>query len=119
AALVFIPSAVVASTTGHVWVALISLGLWFMCGGAFYSSQQTFLSSADPSQRASVAAWSNSMLSGGGAVGTTTLGFVAAGSASFAAITAAFGLAALVAAALLLTHRRAGAAAEAIRTIPV
>jgi predicted MFS family arabinose efflux permease len=111
AALLFIPSAVVASTTGQMWVALISLGLWFMCGGAFYSSQQTFLSSADPSQRASVAAWSNSMLYGGSAIGTTVLGFVVAGSASFATITAAFGVAAFISAALLLTKRRAGVVA--------
>lgn len=118
AALLFIPSAVVASTTGQVWVALTSVGLWFMCGGAFYSSQQTFLSSADPSQRASVVAWSNSMMNVGVAVGTTALGFVVAGSASFAAITGAFGLAALTAAALLLiTNCRAGAAAQPISRI--
>jgi predicted MFS family arabinose efflux permease len=116
AALLLIPSAVVASTTGQVWVALVSLGLWFMCGGAFYSSQQTFFSSADPSQRASVVAWNNSMLYAGAAVGTTALSFVVAGSASFAAITGAFGLASLTAAALLLiTNCRAGAAVQTIR----
>jgi predicted MFS family arabinose efflux permease len=112
AALLFIPSTIVASTAGQVWVALTALGLWCMCGGAFYSSQQTFLSSADPSQRASVVAWNNSMLSMGAAVGATALGFVVAGSVSFAAITGAFGLAALAVAALLLfTNCRAEAAA--------
>jgi predicted MFS family arabinose efflux permease len=115
AALLLIPSAVVASTTGQVWVALMSLGLWFMCGGAFYSSQQTFFSSADPSQRASVVAWNNSMLSTGAAAGTTALGFVVAGSVSFATITGAFGLAALtVAALLLITNCRAEAAVQTI-----
>jgi predicted MFS family arabinose efflux permease len=102
AALLFIPSAVVATTTGQVWVALTSLGLWCMCGAAFYSSQQTFLSSADPSQRASVVAWNNSMMHVGIAVGTTALGFVVAGSASFATITGTLGLAAAGVAALLL-----------------
>jgi predicted MFS family arabinose efflux permease len=111
AALFFIPCAVVAGTTGHLWVALISLGLWFTFGGAFYTSQQTFLSSADPSQRASVVAWNNSMMNAGIAVGTTALGFVAAGSAWFATVTGALGLAAVAAAALLLITTRRGAAA--------
>jgi predicted MFS family arabinose efflux permease len=102
AALLFIPSAVIASTTGHLGIALTSLGLWFLCGGAFYSSQQTFLSSADPSQRATVVAWNTSMMNAGTAVGTTALGFVVAGGASFATVTGAFGLTALIAAALLL-----------------
>jgi predicted MFS family arabinose efflux permease len=116
AALLFIPSAVVATTTGHLWVALTSLGLWYMFGWAFYASQQTFLSSADPSQRATVVAWNNSMMNAGTAIGTTALGFVAAGSASFATITGAFGLATLVAAALLLITKRSGRAAA--HTIP-
>jgi hypothetical protein len=116
AALLFILCAVVAATTGHVWVALASLGLWCMCGGAFHSSQQAFLSSADPSQRATVIAWNNSMVNAGIAAGTTALGFVAAGSLAFATITGALGLAALTAAALLLiTNSRAGAAALTIR----
>jgi predicted MFS family arabinose efflux permease len=102
AALLLIPSATVASTTGEVWVALTSLGLWFMCGGAFYASQQMFFSSAAPNQRASVVAWNNSMLYAGAAVGTTALGFVIAGSAPFATITGAFALAAAAASAVLL-----------------
>jgi predicted MFS family arabinose efflux permease len=116
AVLLFIPSAVVASTSNHVGVALISLALWFTCGGAFYSSQQTFLSSADPSQRASVVAWNNSMMHTGAAVGTMALGFMVAGSASFATLTGAFGVAALTALALLLiTNYRAQAAVRTIR----
>jgi predicted MFS family arabinose efflux permease len=115
AALLFIPCAVIASTCGQVWVALALLGLWCICGGAFYSSQLTFLSSADPSQRATVIAWNNSMLYAGTAVGTTALGFVVAGSVSFATITAALGLAALTAAALLLLNNcRAGVMAQTI-----
>jgi predicted MFS family arabinose efflux permease len=101
-ALLFIPCTAVATTTGQLWIALTSLGLWFMFGGAFYSCQQTFLSSADPSQRATVVAWNNSMFYAGIAVGTTTLGFVVADSVSFATVTGAIGLAALTAATLLL-----------------
>jgi predicted MFS family arabinose efflux permease len=104
AALLFIPSTVVVSTTGHMWVALTLLGLWFICAGAFFSSQQTYLLSVDPGQRASVVAWNNSMLNAGTAVGTTALGFVVAGSVSFATITGAFGLTALTATAWLLTR---------------
>jgi predicted MFS family arabinose efflux permease len=114
-ALLIVPSAMVASTTSQLWVALTSLGLWGIVGGAFYSSQQTFLSSADPSQRATVVAWNNSMFYVGIAVGTTALGFVAAGSVSFSAIIGALGLAALAAAVLLLiTHSRARVAAQVI-----
>jgi predicted MFS family arabinose efflux permease len=112
AALMLIPFAVVAGATGQRWVALMSLGLWFMYAGAFSSSQQMFFSSADPSQRASVVAWNNSVTNAGAAAGTTALGFVVAGSVSFAIITGALGLAALAATALLLiTNRRAAAAA--------
>jgi predicted MFS family arabinose efflux permease len=115
AVLLFILAAMVACTAGDVGVALMSLGLWFMCGGGFYSTQQTFLSSADPSQRASVVGWNNSMVHAGTAVGTTVLGCVVAGSAPFATIAGAFGLAALTAAVLLLiTNRRAAATARAI-----
>jgi predicted MFS family arabinose efflux permease len=113
AALLFIPCAVVATTTGHLWVALTALGLWFMFGGAFLSSQQTFLSSADPSQRATVVAWNNSMMNAGTAVGTTALGFVVAGSATFAAVAGALGLAAAAAAALPLIAK-----ARASSTVP-
>jgi len=79
-----------------------------MCGAAFSSSQQTFLATADPSQRATIVAWNNAMLHVGAAVGTTALGFVVAGSASFAAVIGAFGLAALIAAVLLLITNSAG-----------
>jgi predicted MFS family arabinose efflux permease len=106
AALLFIPSTVVASTTGHMWVALTLLGLWFISAGTFFSSQQTFLLCADPGQRASVVAWNNSMLNAGTAAGTAALSFVVAGSVSFATITGAFGVAALTATALLLTRIR-------------
>lgn len=116
AALLFIPCAAVATTTGQVWTALVSLGLWFICGGAFYSSQQTFLSCADPSQRASVVAWNSSMMSTGTAVGATALGFVVTGGTLFAMVTGAFGLAALSAAALLLiTTSRGGVAVQITR----
>jgi predicted MFS family arabinose efflux permease len=112
-ALVFIPCAVVTTTTGQVSVALTSLGLWFMCGAAFNSSQQTFVASAAPSQRATTVAWNNSMARTGIAVGTTALGFVVAGGTPFAAINGAFGLAALIAAALpLITKRRGRATAQ-------
>jgi predicted MFS family arabinose efflux permease len=109
-------AAVAMVVTAYAGVyALALLGLRCICGGVFYSSQLTFLSSADPSQRATVIAWNNSMLYAGTAVGTTALGFVVAGSVSFATITAALGVAALTAAALLLlTNCRAGAMAQII-----
>ncbi|MET9325260.1 MFS transporter [Tsukamurella sp. NPDC003166] len=106
-ALLFVPCAIVATTTHHVTVALVALGLWCVFGGVFYSSQQTHLASADPAQRASVVAWNNSMMNAGIAFGTTVLGAVALGGAPFAAITAILGLAAAAFAAVPLVHRRA------------
>ena len=106
-AVAFVPCAVVAVTSSPAPVALVALTLWCIFGGSFYSSQQAYLSSADPAQRASVVAWNNSMMNAGIAVGTTLLGLVAAGGVAFGALTALFGLlAALAAAALLLLIRR-------------
>ncbi|KXP11636.1 MFS transporter [Tsukamurella pulmonis] len=110
-ALLFVPCAVIATTTTHVVVALVALGLWCVFGGVFYSSQQTHLASADPTQRASVVAWNNSMMNAGIAFGTTVLGAVTLGGTSFAGITALLGLAAAVVSVLPLVHRRRTATA--------
>ncbi|MDF0529368.1 MFS transporter [Tsukamurella sp. 8F] len=104
-ALLFIPCAAVASMSHHLPIALVALALWCVFGGGFYSSQQTHLASADPTQRASVVAWNNSMMNAGIAVGTTVLGATAAGGPTFAAITCLFGLGAAVAAAIPLIGR--------------
>lgn len=103
----FAPCAAVALSTQHLIVALAALALWCVFGGAFYACQQAYLSSADPTQRASVVAWNNSMMNAGIAIGTTLLGTLVVGGAAFAGLTAALGIAAaLVAAALLALLRR-------------
>ncbi|WP_280403200.1 MFS transporter [Nocardia brasiliensis] len=107
AAVAFVPCAVVALTNNQVIVALVALTLWCVFGGAFYSSQQAYLSSADPTQRASVVAWNNSMMNAGIAIGTTLLGALTVGGAVFAGCTAVLGLvAAVVSAALLALLRK-------------
>ncbi|WP_338757241.1 MFS transporter [Nocardia vulneris] len=106
AAVAFIPCAVVALTNNQVIVALVALTLWCVFGGAFYSSQQAYLSSADPTQRASVVAWNNSMMNAGIAIGTTLLGALTVGGAVFAGCTAVFGLVAAVVSAVLLALLR-------------
>ncbi len=105
-ALLFVPCAIVATTTHHMAVSLVALGLWCVFGGVFYSSQQTHLASADREQRASVVAWNNSMMNAGIAFGTTVLGVVTLGGAPFAAITAVLGLAAAAFAAVPLVRHR-------------
>ncbi|WP_433663885.1 MFS transporter [Nocardia sp. CA-128927] len=107
AAAAFAPCAAVALSTENMILALVALTLWCVFGGAFYSSQQAYLSSADPTQRASVVAWNNSMMNAGIAIGTTLLGTLTVGSAAFAGLTGFLGIAAtLVAAALLVLIRK-------------
>ncbi|MFG1797686.1 MFS transporter [Nocardia sp. NPDC049149] len=107
AAAAFAPCAALALSTGHLILALAALFLWCVFGGSFYSSQQAYLSSADPTQRASVVAWNNSMMNAGIAIGTTLLGTLAVGGAAFAGVTCALGIAAaLVSAALLVLLRK-------------
>ena len=56
------------------------------------------------------------MMNAGIAIGTTALGFIAAGSVSFATVTGALGLSAVTAATLsLITNSRGEAAAQTIR----
>ncbi|QIS03153.1 MFS transporter [Nocardia brasiliensis] len=107
AAVAFVPCALVALTSHQIIVALVALTLWCVFGGAFYSSQQAYLSSADPTQRASVVAWNNSMMNAGIAVGTTLLGALTVGGTLFACGTAVLGIvAAVVSAALLALLRK-------------
>ncbi|GAB2532895.1 MFS transporter [Nocardia heshunensis] len=107
AAAAFVPCAVVAVSSSTMVVALAALTLWCVFGGAFYSSQQAYLSSADPTQRASVVAWNNSMMNAGIAIGTTVLGTLAVGGAGFASVTGLLSVAATaVSVALLLLVRK-------------
>ncbi|MFJ4657867.1 MFS transporter [Nocardia sp. NPDC088792] len=102
----FAPCAAVALSTHNMVVALTALALWCVFGGSFYSSQQAYLSSADPTQRASVVAWNNSMMNAGIAVGTTVLGAAVVGSAAFTGLTFTLGIVAAVASAALLALLR-------------
>ncbi|WNI17239.1 MFS transporter [Actinacidiphila sp. ITFR-21] len=111
-AAVFVLSAPVALTTGHLALCLGALFVWCVAGSAFYSTQQAYLASADPSQRASVLAWNSSMMNVGIAAGTSLLGMTAVGSAGFAATAAGFGLFG-GAVALALTRSGRGASATA------
>ncbi|MGW7637416.1 hypothetical protein [Streptomyces decoyicus] len=82
-----------------------------MAGSAFYSTQQAYLASVDPRQRASVVAWNSSMMNVGIAAGTSLLGAAAVGSTAFAALTAALGFSG-GAVSLVLARRRHEAPAE-------
>ncbi|GHI41598.1 MFS transporter [Streptomyces violascens] len=91
---VFTAGVVVAVTATALWVSLAGLFAWFVAGGAFYSTQQSYLSTVDPTQRAAVVSWNNSMMNAGIAVGTSLLGALTVGGAGFAALAGAFGIAA-------------------------
>ena len=85
--------AVVATVLDRELVgSLAALFVWFVAGGAFYSTQQSYLSTVDPKQRASVISWNNSMMNAGIAVGTTVLGALTIGGTEFAFVAGLFGL---------------------------
>lgn len=90
-AVVFTVAVVVAVLATNPVLALVGLFVWFVAGGAFYSTQQHYLSTVDPRQRASVVSWNNSMMNAGIAAGTTVLGVLAVGGVAFAVVAAAFG----------------------------
>ncbi|WP_328912691.1 MULTISPECIES: MFS transporter [unclassified Streptomyces] len=110
-AAVFALSAPIALTTRHLALCLGALFVWCVAGSAFYSTQQAYLASADPRQRASVLAWNSSMMNVGIAAGTTVLGMTAVGSTAFAVIAAVLGLCG-GAVSLALTRHQRGPAAE-------
>ncbi|MFF2809253.1 MFS transporter [Streptomyces sp. NPDC058000] len=91
-ALVFAVAVVVAVTSTALWLSLAALFVWFLAGGAFFSTQQSYLSTVDPTQRASVISWNNSMMNAGIAVGTSLLGSLTLGGFGFAALAGVFGL---------------------------
>ncbi|MEV5506066.1 MFS transporter [Streptomyces orinoci] len=107
-ALVFTVGVVVAVSTTTLWLSLAGLFVWFVAGGAFYSTQQAYLSTVDPTQRASVVSWNNSMMNAGIAAGTSLLGALTVGGAGFATLAGAFGVAAALCSAgvVLAGHRR-------------
>jgi predicted MFS family arabinose efflux permease len=105
-ACLFTPAVVVAVITTHLVVALAALFVWFVAGGAFYSTQQAYFSSVDPAQRASLVSWNNSMMNAGIAIGTSALGLLTIGSTGFAALAGLFGLTAAACALLTVSASR-------------
>ncbi|ADG78138.1 Major facilitator superfamily MFS_1 OS=Tsukamurella paurometabola (strain ATCC 8368 / DSM /CCUG 35730 / CIP 100753 / JCM 10117 / KCTC 9821 / NBRC 16120/ NCIMB 702349 / NCTC 13040) OX=521096 GN=Tpau_1514 PE=4 SV=1 [Tsukamurella paurometabola] len=94
AALVVAVGIAVATTATAPAVVIAAVAVWCAGGGAFFSAQQTYLSSADPDHRASVLGWNNACTNAGVAAGTSVLGALVVGSAWFAAVGAGFALAA-------------------------
>ncbi|QHC27250.1 MFS transporter [Streptomyces sp. GS7] len=109
-AVVFSGAVVVAVTSTVLWLSLAALFVWFLVGGAFYSTQQSYLSTVDPTQRASVVSWNNSMMNAGIAVGTSLLGSLALGGFAFASLAGAFALTAAACSfgVVLCAHRPVG-----------
>ena len=93
-ALLFSSAVVVAILSTDLTSSLAALFVWFVAGGAFYTTQQTYFSSAEPKQRASTVSWNNAMENAGVALGTSLLGLLAVGSPSFAVVAAGLGLSA-------------------------
>lgn len=91
-AFLFSSAVVVAILSTDLTSSLAALFVWFVAGGAFYTTQQTYLSSAEPEQRASTVSWNNAMENAGVALGTSVLGLLVVGSPSFAVVAAGLGL---------------------------
>jgi predicted MFS family arabinose efflux permease len=91
-AAVFTVAVLIAVLATQPVISLAALFVWFVAGGAFYSTQQHYLSTVDPKQRASVVSWNNSMMNAGIAFGTSLLSVLAVGSVGFAVLAGGFGL---------------------------
>ncbi|MFI9205996.1 MFS transporter [Streptomyces sp. NPDC053048] len=111
-ALVFVAAAVVTLSAGRLEVTLAALFVWFMAGGAFYTTQQTYLGGASPRRRASVVSWNGTLDHLGVAVGTTVLSPWQPAGPAFIAVTAALGV---TAAALSAVTARRNARSDAGR----
>ncbi|WP_019204185.1 MFS transporter [Tsukamurella sp. 1534] len=107
AALVVAGGVAVATTATVPAVAVAAIAVWCAGGGAFFSAQQTYLSSVDPDHRAAVLGWNNACTNAGIAAGTSVLGAIAVGGPWFAAAATGF---ALAAALLCIVSVRFGAA---------
>ncbi|GHF64936.1 multidrug resistance protein [Streptomyces mashuensis] len=109
-ALLFVAAAVVTLAASQLAPALAALFVWFVAGGAFYTTQQTYLGGAAPAHRASVVAWNGTLDHLGVAVGTTALSPWQPAGPAFVAVTAGLGVAAaaLSATAARLNARRQG-----------
>ncbi|MCA4995656.1 MFS transporter [Tsukamurella tyrosinosolvens] len=94
AALVVAAGVAVATTATVPAVAIAAIAVWCAGGGAFFSAQQTYLSSVDPDNRAAVLGWNNACTNAGIAAGTSVLGAVAVGGPVFAAAATGFAVAA-------------------------
>ncbi|RDH13206.1 MFS transporter, partial [Tsukamurella pulmonis] len=94
AALVVAAGVAVATTATVPAVVIAAVAVWCAGGGAFFSAQQTYLSSVDPDNRAAVLGWNNACTNAGIAAGTATLGTLVVGGPWFAATATAFALAA-------------------------
>ncbi|MBO2450844.1 MFS transporter [Actinomadura barringtoniae] len=91
-ALLFSTSAAIALATTSLPTSLLALFGWFVAGGAFYATQQSYLGSADPTRRATVISWNNSLMHAGIAAGTTLLGLTALEGWAFPTLSAALGI---------------------------
>ena len=105
-ACLFTVAVIVGITVPNLVIALAALFVWFVAGGAFYSTQQAYLSNVDPTQRAAVISWNNSMVNAGIAVGTTALGALSTGGAEFTILAGLFGLLAAACSLLLVLASR-------------
>lgn len=106
-ALLFSSAVTVAILATDLTSSLAALFVWFVAGEAFITTQQTYLSSAEPEQRASTVSWNNAMGNIGVALGTSVLGLFTVGSPNFAAITAALGLGACALSVIRTVRKRA------------
>ncbi|GHG41727.1 MULTISPECIES: MFS transporter [Amycolatopsis] len=107
-AVLFSVAVTVASLSNHFVLSVTALAVWFVAGGAFYTTQQTYLSSAEPRQRASTVSWNNAMENAGVAAATSLLGLFPLGGLAFTAAAAGLGLgAAAISATRALTRSHA------------
>ncbi|MGI5485152.1 MFS transporter [Streptomyces lavendofoliae] len=95
-ATLFVSAAATALISHHLVASLIALFVWFLAGGAFYTTQQTYLGNVDARHRASIVSWNSTLDHIGVAVGTSVLALWPLAGPGFVLTTIAFGAAAVL-----------------------
>ncbi|GHD53529.1 MFS transporter [Streptomyces galbus] len=91
-ALLFLCACATALLTHHLMVSVTALFVWFLAGGAFYTTQQTYLGNIEPRHRAGIVSFNSTLDHAGVALGTTVLALWPLAGTGFVLTTLAFGL---------------------------
>ena len=90
----------VTTSAESLTISMVALILWFVASGAFVTTQQTLLTLAAPTTKATAVSWNNSIMHAGAGVGIWVIGLGLPHGLSVGTIGLGFGLAAAACAAI-------------------